>query len=126
MKIRNGFVSNSSSSSFIVAKNQSLDLKVRIEIEVDLNDYVDKKATTIEELITCFEDCYGLDARYMLEDPRYVAAKKVIGEGKTVYFGSFSSETGSASEKLLCDEGLHGVGLTHSGNMDIIESEGGY
>ena len=56
MKIRNGFVSNSSSSSFIVAVKDEESAKTKIQIEVDLSKYASDTIKTIEEL-----DSYVLD-----------------------------------------------------------------
>ena len=57
MKIRTGFVSNSSSSSFIVAAPPQKDsTKVTITIEVDLAEYANTTIKTVEELIEYFKE----------------------------------------------------------------------
>lgn len=122
MKTRYGFVSNSSSSSFIIAAKNGLNTKVKIQLEVDLKDYVSETATTIEELVCYFKDRYCDDD--LMKNPRYLQAKKAIEVGKTVYFGSFGDQTDSVAERFLCDSGLKGV--VKSKDIEIIESEAGY
>ena len=48
MKKRQGFVSNSSSSSFIIATNGNS--KIKMEVDIDLEHYADTTLTTIKKL----------------------------------------------------------------------------
>ena len=62
MKIRNGFVSNSSSSSFILATPKGKKgLKTKITIEIELEEMARFKITTKEELLKMYKDKYGYD-----------------------------------------------------------------
>ena len=51
MKVRNGFVSNSSSSSFIIAtdkKGSKNSIPLEIKVEIDLKKYIDESISTIK------------------------------------------------------------------------------
>lgn len=122
MKKRFGFVSNSSSSSFIVAVNKGR-TKIKLEVEVDLERYSHSTISTIEDLMSYFID-YGYDLDEIKEDERYQEAKKAIEEGKEILTGSFSSDEGDPIESLLCYNGLKKY--IDSKNIVIIQSEGGY
>jgi hypothetical protein len=102
MKCRNGFVSNSSSSSFIVASNPKK-TKFKILVEVDLNEYVDNTITTMEELDAHKkkEEEYG-----EFDEAQYKKCAKAIKAGKTVFFGSFSTDDGDDTSALLAERGL--------------------
>ena len=126
MKIRNGFVSNSSSSSFIVASKKGS--KVKLTLEVDLAEYGDK-IETIEQLNEYFiteryqkniEDMISKDG---YEAERYNKCVKAIKEDKVVLLGSFSSD-GGALDQFLCE---HGISDLCQGDIELIDGgEGGY
>jgi len=120
MKVRNGFVSNSSSSSFVVALDPKK-TKIKIEIEVDLETYAHKQITTLEEVEEHFkeEDTYG-----KRDEERYKVFLKAIKEGKTVFVGSFSDDGDDAIGTMLCNRGLEDKDMPKGGV--IIESSGGY
>jgi len=119
MKQRNGFVSNSSSSSFVVAiKNAKK--KVKIEIEVDLTRF-GKIISNLEELQGHWKNNYCY--KDVTSDMKYQHALKAISEGKTIIVGSFGSD-GETVEQLLCDKGLKD--LVNDENIEIIENQGGY
>ena len=120
---RECFVANSSSSSFIVAVNKG-NLKIKLEMEVDLEKYADKTISTIEELIYYFKEdmCYSVEE--LEENEEYQNAKRAIQDGKTVLIGSFSNESGDDLEYFLCENGLKDN--INSKDLVIIQSEGGY
>lgn len=118
MKTRNGFVSNSSSSSFIVVKE---DFKKNKPIIADLNIRMDL-SKLIEETISTEEEFkkYILDNDCFMDDDfnkddldsliehsenflidKYRDWQKFIKEGKTICICSASSDSGDALEYLL-------------------------
>jgi hypothetical protein len=99
MKVRSGFVSNSSSSSFIVAVEDETRVKVKISFEADLEKYARRKLSTIEELNEYYDDYW------------------------VVLVGSFDDQSGDELERFLCDNGLQGI---VTDDVEIIQSEGGY
>jgi len=102
MKRRNCFVSNSSSSSFVVAVDPKK-TKFNILIEVDLNEYVEDTITTMEQLDARWkkEEEYG-----EMDEAEYQKCAKAIKAGKTVFFGSFSTDGGDDVSSLLAERGL--------------------
>jgi hypothetical protein len=117
MKVRSGFVSNSSSSSFIVAIKDEATVKVKVTFEADLEKYARRKISTIEELNEYYKDYWGGP------DWKYEECRKAIENGKVVLVGEFSDQSGDRAEEFLCDEGLQGV---VGDDVEIIHSEGGY
>ena len=75
MKIRNGFVSNSSSSSFIVGikDGKKTSTKVKIEIEVDLAKY-GADINSVEELIKYYTGERGCEIEDLQDNETYVQA----------------------------------------------------
>lgn len=81
MKIRNGFVSNSSSSSFVIACIPSESLKMTIEIDLSKC----KKISTVEELDIYFNDDYGKDWKeYKSSLNKYNKYNTAIQSGKQI------------------------------------------
>jgi len=132
MKTRQGFVSNSSSSSFIVAAKNS---KVKIEIEIDLESFCREEnvISTLEAVDERFYDIakdYRCDSKqelfkiYPKQKQDYDKCVEAITKGMKIYFGSASSESGDAVETYLCDNGFNDITTTK--DIVIIQGEGGY
>jgi len=119
MKSRNGFVSNSSSSSFIVATTPERDGKITIRKEINLSSY-GTKVSTEEELKKFFKSKYSFDDEIDL----YTKCLKIIKSGKVIFFGDFNDEDGS-EEAFLCNNGLQDI-TEETPEIEIIESEAGY
>jgi hypothetical protein len=121
MKIRLNFVSNSSTSSFIVAvpKNSKADLKVAIS--VDLSRYAEEILSSKEDLDKYTKGNY---TKYSEDFSDYNKFLDLIKSGKSIYIGSFSNESDDPISQLLCDLGI--INTEHSSDMEIIEGEGGY
>ena len=120
MKIRNGFVSNSSSSSFILSANQGVHIKGTIEVKLD--DIVEFTIRTQEEAESYIRKFryYGRDELFnlkeVLKDDKYTKdaydeIMEEINNKKVVYVCSVSSE----------DEGISGA--IYSG-ADVIFNNG--
>lgn len=106
MKIRNGFVSNSSSSSFIIVADSKKKLKITLTIEVDFNKFVDKVFNKKEDFIKYLKEDYGLEEDEIMERKRYVKALKAIEKGETIYIGQVASDNDNALETYLYENGL--------------------
>jgi len=105
MKYRTQFVANSSSMSFVIAGGDSPVIKVTLEIPVaDLSDLVTNNGERIKKW---FMDNYSWD-RIELDErdqKRLDKALERIANGKTIYVGTFSNESGNSIEDSLYDLG---------------------
>jgi len=116
MKIRSGFVSNSSSSSFIVAAGKN-PAKVSITLEVDLEKYVQRTLNTEEEVLDYLVMEHGEERKSRILD-----CLQAIREGNRILVGDFSSEGEEPIEQLLCEIGIP----KNTPGIKIIYNEGGY
>ena len=127
MKTRHGFVSNSSSSSFVVAVRKKLKGQVKLVIEVDLSSYAKNVIMTILDLENYFKNnsCFKDNQIDYHDDPIYVDAKKAIENGQDVFMESFSDE-GSSMESFLCDYGIANAVDENDNKVLVIQGKGGY
>lgn len=94
MKIRNGFVSNSSSSSFIVATKGEA-AKIPVTIEADLMDLVSDTIVDEEGLNRYFRNHYGWESYEEAEDYEkklWDKMKKSLDDGNVLHCGRGSNE----------------------------------
>ena len=119
-KIRTGFVSNSSSSSFIISSKTE---KPKMTLSISIEDIVDYTAVTEADVNHFFLEQYGYDTiEEMLAEADYFQepydkAIQAIRNGDTVYFGNVSNESGNAYEELIYEHGFSG-----EKNFDVILS----
>jgi len=119
MKIRNGFVSNSSSSSFIVALKKGAKAEATVTINIDFSNY-GERIETIEQLKD-YIDCHYGSVSEVLD--LFMKMEKAINDGKVIIAGSFSDED-DPQERLLCNLGLEGH--VNTDEVQIIQNEAGY
>jgi hypothetical protein len=114
MKTRTGFVSNSSSSSFVISAKKNATLKVNIEITLSPHATLKTKDEIKEHLMDehaspnqTWEQFIEDDDGYALQ--RYDEWSAEIDKGNHIYIGSVSNQD-EASDMFLYDHGI-GDGL---------------
>ena len=125
MKTRIGFVSNSSSTSFMVAvKKGKTTGKITIVKEIDLNQYVSTTIETAENLYEYFYEQHGSKDDWMKETLKeYNLALKELANGKIILAGDLGDDGSEPEEALLCNEGIASL---QGKDITVIHSEAGY
>jgi len=118
MKIRLGFVSNSSSSSFILSAPNDKPLTITINVETA---GIGSVIVTEEELQAYFVDEY--DDEYA-EDPylkaRYDEALEELHKGRKVLIGRVANDDDNVLSRMLYENGLD---LLASADVKIISGD---
>jgi len=123
MKIRDGFVSNSSSSSFILSANKTTK-NFKTKIIVDIKDYITTTIKTENDIIKYFNEYYyGKIENYNELDNYskkiYNKIKKELNNNKIVLTGTFSSD-GDSIEQFLYNNPLSFINK----NIKVIQEDG--
>lgn len=136
MKLRDGFVSNSSSSSFIMGVRKGLELKDAFK---DLSDKANTSNVLFAETVVRLYDVLKRNARLaslkelaeMVEDDgrgwgpnsniAIELAKKGLAGEVTVYTGSAEDQSYNSYENLLCE-----LAIDYKSEDLIIFKEAGY
>jgi hypothetical protein len=134
MKIRKGFVSNSSSSSFVVAfKGDNLKKELENIFKVEnlllkgigkaVADCFVENAEKVVSLKDYVEEQYGdSNIEYWIkEDSTLKKMKKLIDDGWMVWTGSFGTDAENPLEYWLCE-----TDLNYKGENIVIIHEGGF
>lgn len=125
MKTKLDFVTNSSSTSFMIGEKPSSyinrkNIEIEIKIKVNLRDLI---SYTYENLKS-FEKEYGYLKETKWGEEKWEKAEKVFSEGGVVHIVEASDHSDNAVERFLCNEGLTKVELPD--NIIVIQGEGGY
>ena len=95
MKIRKGFVSNSSSSSFMISSNES-NPELTLTLKFKIDDLCSHIITSEKDLLKYFDDvlCMEKEEIFEYEEWRRFYTKTIneIKDGKTVYVCKVSSD----------------------------------
>jgi hypothetical protein len=114
MKIRKGFVSNSSSSSFIIASDvpkEELAITYTFRLEPLIEDTLETEEEITEYIIERwgYRGCETLQA--ILDDSRYAgtAYRKMMSafqEGKVVYIGRVANDDVNTVSQMIYEDGF--------------------
>jgi hypothetical protein len=118
MKERTGFVSNSSSSSFILAAKET----PKIKVELTYNDF--EEFSTLEEYNGWLEEHWGVDVSEIIAESdyqrkEYDRIKAVFERGDKIYIGEVSSDD---CDNLASME-LYNTGCPESDKYEVIRDE---
>jgi len=111
MKQRMGFVSNSSSSSFIVSGKKGSKPTVVVEMELP----VDETISSLKELEAYFIERYGYDDADTIEKlfkqdeylkESYDECVKELKKGNCIFVGNVANDDGDSISQFLYDNGI--------------------
>jgi hypothetical protein len=116
MKTRTGFVSNSSSTSFIVASDKPDKVMVNFTFELNMADIANTSIVTDISELDEAADCFNM------LDEEYEQCKRLLGEGKTLYLGDLEEENLKEimTEKTGCNDLLGLLKKHFKENMEIV------
>jgi hypothetical protein len=124
MKTRNGFVSNSSSSSFIIAAESEMQ-EIQITIKANLKDLIQETIKTEEDIKNYIEDYWGYSTyEEAAEDDcareRWDEFRNALQNGKVIYIGCGDSE--DCDNPLSMEVYCHGLrNIKMPSTIDVIE-----
>ena len=119
MKTRHGFVSNSSSSSFVVAVKPGKD---EVKVAFSLSELADTEIKTVEELDHWRAEWDEEDNEYYKDI--YESCLKALKAGKIILMGSFHSTGDDGISTMLYDRGgLKDEEMPEGGEI-IVKGEG--
>lgn len=98
MKYKKSFITNSSSTSYLISIDKTNDLKVRINIEIDLVDFLHRVILNQKEL-----DNFLSEHSINLVDT--VELVEELKNGKKILLLNFSSEDGDYLERYISTHG---------------------
>ena len=103
MKNRSSFVSNSSSSSFVVACDKNKKGTIELRVTIELDDFVSHVIHDEKELEEYIMNEFGEDRCGRKPYDEYL---ELLKEGKVLHIGSVSSDADSATEQFLYQNGI--------------------
>jgi hypothetical protein len=101
MKTRSGFVSNSSSSSFII----TCAVEPILKVEILLSEMADEVITNRKELDGYFKEWFDTE-RELLNYKPYLNCLAALERGETIYIGSASNAYSDGAEAYVYESGV--------------------
>ena len=121
MKKKSDFITNSSSTSFIIGLlDKDIDsIDVDITIKVDLKQYLESKFSNVDSFIEYWDECL-----YRERDEEFEICKNIIKKGGLIYVLNCESCSEDPIERLLTSKGLDCIKFPDK--IKVIQGSGEY
>lgn len=120
MKTKQDFITNSSSTNFIISVPKGTkDINVSVQLNINLKDFIYKKLNSKQDIINQYDEEY-------LETDQGKEIMEELESGREVLLLSCSNENDDSTEEYLCEHGLHNIEIPEGLFLKIIEGDGGY
>lgn len=123
MKIKGDHITNSSSTSFVLASSKPSLGTVDIVLKANLDKYVETRIRTEGELKAYIYRNYGEDDYENSRNDDIILMHQAIKDGKTVFILNVADCSGDPIEDFLCAEGIPD---RFNKDIDVIIGDGGY
>jgi hypothetical protein len=110
MKIRNGFVSNSSSSSFIISSKEKPEMVMKIDVS-KISEYEVHNKKELDRYFEENNDYYDSLEDYLEDDynkEQYRELLNELKEGNTIYIGDVCSDDDNDNSSYIYCHGFDG------------------
>lgn len=110
------FVTNSSSTSFIIGElpsEKQVELPIEIKVKIDLRELIEDTYKTLEQFLKDYPDYEEYEAE------RFKSIKEIFEKGGVIYSVCASDHSDNLAESMLCENGLKDVELPN--NIIVIE-----